>query len=215
MYPTIGAIQNGLQGAVAEVDWNDPFTSPEQEAKERSDIRDEFLKIWEQEFQARQDGQSAAFRPVAEAEALALGDWVVWKKEKIRRKFERISEGPYRLIEKVGRHTWMIQNEEMLIPLKVHARGLKRIDHEAITEKSDETKRLVHEGSGNEDISHRAIEDGPASHEASAPASPTGKEIGRSLPKERFSAEERFLASLHETRSSTGRLRRGSLIEKY
>jgi hypothetical protein len=215
VYPTIGAIQNGLQGGVAEVDWNDPFTSPEQEAKERSDLRDEFLKIWEQEFQARQDGQSAAFRPVAEAEALALGDWVVWKKEKIRRKFERISEGPYRLIEKVGRHTWMIQNEEMLIPLKVHARGLKRIDHEAIAEKSDETKRLVHEGSGNEDISHRAIEDGPESHEASAPASPTGKEIGRSLPKERFSAEERFLASLHETRSSTGRLRRGSLIEKY
>ncbi len=215
VYPTIGALQNGMQEAVAEVDWNDPFTSPEQEAKERGDLREEFLKIWEQEFQARQDGQSAAFRPVAEAEVLALGDWVVWKKEKIRRKFERISEGPYRLIEKVGRHTWMIQNEEMLIPLKVHARGLKRIDHEAVMKKSDGPTQSVPEGSGQEEISHGAIEDDSESHEKSAPASPTGKEIGRSLPKERFSAEERFLASLHETRSSTGRLRRGSLIEKY
>ena len=119
------------------------------------------------------------------------------------------------MIEKVGKHTWMIQNDEMLIPLKVHARGLKRIDHEDITRKSDEPTQSVPEGSDQGDISHGTIEDDSESHEKSAPASPTGKKIGRSLPKERFSAEERFLAGLHETRSSTGRLRRGSLIEKY
>jgi len=204
--PLQSAVENAIQGEIKEVDWNDPFTSPEQEAEERSKVRTEFLALWDEEFNKRQQEQERKFVP-AEGEPLALGDYVIWKKDKLRRKFAQISDGPYRLVEQVGKHTWMIQNEDMLIPLKAHSRGLKKIHYEE--RKKDQGKRSVESMESSAGEEAQGVP--PAIEEVTN--EPSGEELGRGL-RSRLSPEERFLASVHSTSSISGRLRRGSLIGK-
>lgn len=195
--PAVGALKNA-----SEVDWEDPFTSPVEEAEARSKAREEFLRLWEEEFAARQVQQQANFKPMRE-EPLALGDEVYIVDDRVKRKFAPGSVGPFKLIEQVGRHTWWVLAQDSAIPVKVHAKNLRSVedppDMVPVPLPVEQEQETVEEGP-------------PGSVDESD--SENGIPPVRTTRKRHVSAEERFLSSVPGTVTRSGRLRRGRTDRK-
>lgn len=191
IHPAVGALANAR-----DVDWEDPFTSPVEEAESRAKVRDEFLKLWEEEFAARQVQQQASFKPMRE-EPLALGDEVYLVDDRVKRKFAPGSVGPYRLVEQVGKHTWMVLAEDSAIPVKLHVRNMRSVEN------PPEMDVTGPQGQSSEE-DEEGGQDSPEGEDPGSDIPP-----GRNIRKRRVSAEERFLASVPGMVTRSGRLRRG------
>jgi hypothetical protein len=202
VHPAIGTLLNAVGSGTDPTAWTDPFEDPEEEAKERSKQRDEFLRLWEEEFQRRQVIQEQAFGQ-GNKEALAIGDYVMVSHEGIKRKFAPLSKGPMRLIEQLGRHTWLVKGEENTLPMKVHTRSMTKIMGSLIEgEVRDEETTTIEEP---------VVDNMQDIHEQHDTHENTEKEKKRNRPGDK---EQQFMSNIGGSHSLRGRLRRGSMIEK-
>ena len=199
VYPTENTMFNASHQK-PQNSWHDPFSSPEEEATSRSKLRNEFLTLWREEFEQRQQKQSQSFadddtrKPVYE-----IGAQVYFVNDLIKRKFAAQSEGPYILLEKVGHHQWMVRGEDSAIPFRVHTRHLRLVG-ETIQEPSDLA------GQNCEPPTDHVAETGENLNATS------GNELLRNRPTTDRKNETDVIARIDGSISSRGRLRRGSLI---
>ena len=186
------------------IDWNDPFSSPEDEAHTRGTARDEFLRIWQEEFLARQQVQADNFDKNNTGKTVyIIGDYVYFVNELIRRKFSPQSAGPFRLIDQVGNHQWLVKSDDSAIPIRVHTSKLRLADQKGTTEDTNlkppadtipdtDVSNIL--PSGNDTIRKR----------------PSNDKQSPGISKKK--SEQEILAQVNGSTSIHGRLRRGSLI---
>jgi hypothetical protein len=194
-HPTANALAQAITSR--EDEWEDPFTKAETEAHARTASKEDFLRLWKEEFQARQTAQHAKFEKEHTGKrAFALGDDVFVTQPTIQRKFAPRAKGPFRLIEQIGKQTWRVAGPEVVLPFRVHTRNL--VLAEGLPEVT------------TEDLERAPSQ--PPDGVTIGKTDPPGKVL-RTRPRARCPPEESFLQRIQGQVSRAGRLRRGSLID--
>ena len=204
VFPSNLPVLNSVAARADEDVQFDPFlaSAAEAESRDRAKQRDEFLLLWDQIFEQRQTEASRRFI-VSGAPPLQAGQVVYLRSEQIMRKTATPSR-PLRLLEALGRHTWLAEDLDNESIIRVHARNLYNpMDKSAVTET---------QGESNED---QPMVDSPPTGSSHANAMSSIEK--KNLPPEqirrvRTDGEQTFLASIAGGKSARGRIRRGRMI---
>ena len=204
VYSSTGTLQQAVPEAIP-----DPFGSAEEEASRRSELRNQFLILWNEEFAKRQEEHAKAYERgglVAEDERpLAIGDYVYFVNDTIKRKFAPKSTGPFRVVDIAGKNSWWVKADDAILPVKVHTLSL-RLALGGVPQVNTEEPVAI------ELESAPSVEDDPTTEDDhNEHSAPPGKEVRRML---RTTREEKFLSAIQGQRSRGGRMRRGSLLTK-
>ena len=195
-----------LQQAVPDEN-PDPFGSAEEEASSRSAIRNQFLILWNEEFAKRQEEHARAYERGGlispDERPLAIGDYVYFVNDTIKRKFAPKSTGPFRVVDIAGKNSWWVKANDAVLPFKVHTLSLRLalggVPEVPQEEPAATTQSVALEVNQTENA------------EPDAPSTPPGKDVDR---MRRTTREARFLSTIQGQRSRGGRMRRGSLLAK-
>ena len=195
LFPSIGSLQNAI--TPSQPDHSDPLGIADQEAERRSKARDEFLKLWNEEYAKRQEEHAKAYERggliAPDERPLAIGDYVYFVNDTLKRKFAPRAKGPFMITEQAGKNTWWIRAEDAVLPFKAHTLSLRL----ALGGKPQSLDSSPSESTSEDENIPQLI-----------PIPPPGNEVNRNRPRDR---EQLFLNNV-PGRSRRGRLRRGRLL---
>jgi hypothetical protein len=96
----------------------------------RHELRERYLKLFDTEFDERQDKQAERFNKKIprHRKPLEQGQLVMFVNDTIKKKFAAQCQGPFILLEAIGKHTWKTKELKTKREFILHARRLRRVD---------------------------------------------------------------------------------------